>query len=873
MIPEGACPGSDGGVEEDVAAEVLANVAFEADDSFGVFVSGVAGVRTDGTELCGDAVKLEEAEVTVVLGQIIGCVEEGLIVSGIGELHASASFSVPVGATIVAAGAVATDRTEPCADACTHFCCGSSDVTHFVGEAGVEGPETVVVPSVVDDEAVGTDAVAVEEVGFPVSEHVEHLVSRHVLSRVSRVVAVDVEFIPRDIGGVGTPRHGTFAFAVGKEGATLLRLVDVFFALASVLSHETHHGRNLPIFAGGKRRVAAPASLDVHEVGVHDHSCFGRVDGSGDFAGGIHALRFLLNEETQGVGAVVGHDDAEGVVLFGSAGVACVIVAGSHVAVGVNQVGAAQVQTVVTALVEHGGFHLLVLLQRQVLDLIVEHVGIAGAGGFGDAGRHVSFGHFHPAGGSQRLLLDRSCLFPLVFVARCAAHGVVAHGVLESGENLVAHQNGTAGVAHHFRCGACGFRVHGVNHWNDVKHVHAGVAGQFHFGAEIVAAVAEHCFPNDVQHAFLIIIGIVCHECFAVEVFSTAHSVFTACEVFEGETLECHGGSGHCETRTDSHGEGFGAGFKVHGFGTAEEESIANLDEGSGEDVVLQREDTIGFRGDGCADCILLSGIDNRIGIDSLLSLHGNVGVGEGHRFGEVVDGEHSKLAFLNRHDDIALLERSIHGAGLAVGVGVSVNGDCHALGENHRVFVGSQIDFGEGPTATGVGAARILPDAKGDRAVNRVLITHAIEPVQIFSGNAGTVVGLDIVIFVGVVFNVEISTLRLFVGEGDEAGLVGVTGGFFIAQPLVVLVAVDVVGVFHPIHSIERKVAVVVGCLRGRGERSGIVVVATQHRVEMLRLSIPSGERGGSLNDVCTCLQGHSQEQQHQGEQFSHTH
>ena len=84
--------------------------------------------------------------------------------------------------------------------------------------------------------------------------------------------------------------------------------------------------------------------------------------------------------------------------------------------------------------------------------------------------------------------------------------------------------------------------------------------------------------------------------------FSTAHSVFTACEVFEGETQECHGGSGHCETRTDSHGEGFGAGFKVHGFGTAEEESIANLDEGSGEDVVLQREDTNDFRSDGCDD-------------------------------------------------------------------------------------------------------------------------------------------------------------------------------------------------------------------------------------------------------------------------------
>ena len=241
MIPEGACPCADGGVEEDVALEFFAYVAFEADNAFGVLIARVACIGTNGRELCGDTVELEEAEVAVVLREVLGGSLKRSVVFGVGEFHLLTLIG-PVLAAVVAAGAVATDRTEPCANTCTHFGCSRSHVTHFVGEAGVEGPKTVVVPSVIDDETVGGNPIAVVEVRLPVRNHVNHLVRRHVLSRVSRVVAVDVEFIPRDVGGISTPRHGTFAFAVGKEGATLLCLVDVFFALISVLSDETHDG-------------------------------------------------------------------------------------------------------------------------------------------------------------------------------------------------------------------------------------------------------------------------------------------------------------------------------------------------------------------------------------------------------------------------------------------------------------------------------------------------------------------------------------------------------------------------------------------------------------------------------------------------------
>ena len=208
VVPEGACPGADRGVEEDVALQFLAHVTFEADDAFGILIARVACIRTCGRELGRNAVKLEEAEVALVLREVVGSILEDLVVVRIGEYHLFSPVS-PIFAAVVTAGAITAHRTEPCTDTGTHFGGRGGHIPHLIGEAGVESPSTVVVPTIIDDEAVGGDSVTVVEVRLPVVDYIDHLVARHVLRGVGRIVAVDVQLIPGDVGGIRTPGYGT----------------------------------------------------------------------------------------------------------------------------------------------------------------------------------------------------------------------------------------------------------------------------------------------------------------------------------------------------------------------------------------------------------------------------------------------------------------------------------------------------------------------------------------------------------------------------------------------------------------------------------------------------------------------------------------
>ena len=210
LVPERRCPSTYSSVEEDIFAEFFANVAFEADDTFSIFVTYVACIRTCSRELSRDTVELEEAIVTLVLHEVVSSIFEYLIVSRVRQLHTT--LAAPVVAAIVTTSTVTTYRTEPCTYASTHLLSRSSDVAHFIGESAVECPSTVVVPTVVDDECSRTFAVLVEEVGLPVIQYVEHLVSVHVFSRIGSIVAVDVQFVPRDVAWESTPGHCTFAF-------------------------------------------------------------------------------------------------------------------------------------------------------------------------------------------------------------------------------------------------------------------------------------------------------------------------------------------------------------------------------------------------------------------------------------------------------------------------------------------------------------------------------------------------------------------------------------------------------------------------------------------------------------------------------------
>ena len=153
----------------------------------------------------------------LVLNQILGSCQEGCIVVGVRKLHAT--LAAPVVATIVSALAIATYGAEPCTYASVHIGGISSHILHLVGEGRVEGPSTIVVPTVVDDEACRTYAVLVVHLLLPLGKDFHHGTNLHVgvLLTGSCIVAVDIEFIPADVAGECTPGYCTLALGVSKE--------------------------------------------------------------------------------------------------------------------------------------------------------------------------------------------------------------------------------------------------------------------------------------------------------------------------------------------------------------------------------------------------------------------------------------------------------------------------------------------------------------------------------------------------------------------------------------------------------------------------------------------------------------------------------
>ena len=654
LEPEGRSPRTDGGVEEDIGFDGFAHHAFGADDAFGVLLAHGARVGTHGRELRTDAVELEEAEIiAAIVAQVGDGAREGFVILGVGELHAA--LAVPEGATIVAALPIAAHRAEPCADARAHFACQGVGFAEAVGEVGRERPIAVVIPAVVPHKGVDRCAIGLEKILFPLAHHLFALPIVHVARIVRVVVAVDVEFVPRDVGRHGAPGHGALAFAVGEEGAA--RLAG---------SHETHHGAHFPIVAGAERGVAAPRAAQLRGGLRSQVERVALREGEADVARRVDGFVLVLCVVDEGKFAAVGHIEAIDVAFGRIARVALVIVGGHHVARGVHEFQTAKVQArVARAVVElHGeragrgeaertadGFH----VRRVVAHLvdarghtsglcpfgcrprIGEHLvgtdlcgaqgahgtGARGSGrcgvavetrraagseiahddgpthaagegdlaarvnGFGcgvheiaqavDAyrghveridvvavgvahravvivrGHHVAVevdgvdahevefvgaafvgegeglragllegdvtlrhGHFvgriaqggdagrHRAGGGDGEVVGRPRVVGEgAFVAFARAQGVEPHGRFETGEDLVAQQHGTAGVAHLARRTAGGVHVHLVEHGHDGKEFRVGRGREFHFRAQVVTAVAQHRAPEHGEVAVL----------------------------------------------------------------------------------------------------------------------------------------------------------------------------------------------------------------------------------------------------------------------------------------------------------------------------------------------------------------------------------
>ena len=582
----------------------------------------------------------------------------------------------------------------------------------------MEGPRAVVVPAVVDDETLRTYAVNIVEVALPVVEHVEHLIGVHVVGRIGSVVAVDVQFIPRDVAGISTPGHCAFAFGVGEERAALLRLVDIAVVLCAVLGNQAHNAANLPGFAGGERRVAAPKALDAHYVSGEGCAFLRRVNLHGHRRVCIYIFACFLNEYAELESAVVGSREGEGVVAVLIARITRVVIAGGHVVGSVEEVCTAEIEAVVAAGVSHGDFYLLISFERHAVLDISEYVGIVCARGLDNAVGQAGACHRAPRSSRERNGVERRGERVVVFRAGSLAHDVISHGAFKAGEDLVAHQHRAACVAHSGGGRAGGLRVYVVDKGNDVVHVYVVRARQFHLGAEVVAAVAEHGFPHDVHRCALISIGVVGNECEAVVVLCTAHGCAFAREGLGSNAVERHGRGGHVVARAEGNSKYFRAGQEVHGVGAGKVECIVSLYERGGQHVVVERVGVGGRSQFGFAHGILLCGIEHGVGVGRGGGLLGNGGVGHGDGLRHVVHGDDDELAVLCRCAHCALLQAAFAGHGLAVAVSRAVNGHGRAGRSHDGVGVGLHVGFGKLPAAAAVFGAVILPKAERYGAV-----------------------------------------------------------------------------------------------------------------------------------------------------------
>ena len=494
--------------------------------------------------------------------------------------------------------------------------------------------------------------------------------------------------------------------------------MDIAVVLCAVLGNQAHNAANLPRFAGGERRVAAPKALDAHYVGGDGCAFFRRVDLHGHRRVGINLFGSFLNENAEFESAGVGSREGEGVVAVLIARITRVVIAGGHVVGSVEEVCAAEIEAVVAAGVSHGDFYLLISCERHAVLDISEYVGIVCARGLDNAVGQAGACHRAPRRSRERNGVERRGERVVVFRACGLAHGVISHGAFKAGEDLVAHQHRAACVAHSGGRRACGIRVHIVEQGNDVVHIHVVHAREFHFGAEVVAAVAEHGFPHDVHRCALISICVVGNECVAVVVLCTAHGRAFARECLHFYAVERHGRGGHVVARAEGHGKDFRAGEEVHGVGAGEVERVVSLYERGCQHVVVERVGVGGRCHFGFAHGFLLRGIEHGVGVGRGGGLLGNGGVGHGDGLCHVVNGDDDKLAFLRRCAHRALLQAAFAGHGLAVGVSRAVNGNGRAGGSYDGIGVGLQVGFGKLPAAAAVFGAVILPKAERYGAV-----------------------------------------------------------------------------------------------------------------------------------------------------------
>ena len=256
---------------------------------------------------------------------------------------------------------------------------------------------------------------------------------------------------------------------------------------------------------------------------------------------------------------------------------AVVIVRGHHAAVEVDGVDAHEVEFVGAAFVGEGEGLRAGLLEGDVTFGHGQFVG-------GVSGREEGGGHCRSGGGSEAVGRPR-VVGEGAFVAFARAHGVEPHGRFETGEDLVAQQHGTAGVAHLARRTAGGVHVHLIEHGHDGKEFRVARGREFHFRAQVVTAVEQHRAPKHGEVAVLE----GGFEGTAGEFLRPLRGRGIGRVVDLAHALELHfRGAHHRLPVAGADFKEFGAGVQVELRATAEAECAVGGDEGGGEQVVAQ---------------------------------------------------------------------------------------------------------------------------------------------------------------------------------------------------------------------------------------------------------------------------------------------
>ena len=361
-----------------------------------------------------------------------------------------------------------------------------------------------------------------------------------------------------------------------------------------------------------------------------------------------------------------------------------------------------------------------------------------------------------------------------------------------------------------------------------------------------MAAVTKYGFPQNINGGAVVGVGVVGHKCLSVVMFCAAHCICFGREVHRFDAGERHGRGRHVVARAKGHGEGFGAGLQVHGRRSGEVKCVAHLDKRCCQHVVVQRIDVAVLREDGSAHCILLGGIEHGVGIDCRLGLYGYRAVAHGDGLVDVIDRHDREFSLLCGHGDVALVQAALAGVGASIGVGIAGNGDGAAFGQVDGIVVRSEDNFRKGPAASQVFGSVVLPETERQARVG----ADSLVPVQIEVAAAAGGDGLDFKLVAGVVVYQEVSIVGAGVRHVYEAFAVAIAGGRGVRQPLLGVVAVDVVHVGLAADGIKGEETVIVLARRRMGQVIGVSAVAVHHRVQVFGSAV-AGLRGGTDHRV----------------------